>query len=317
MKAVFYETYGDRTVMQLGERAAPAVKAHEVLVRVQAASINPVDGKVRRGELKLIAGGHFPKQPGLDFAGEVVSVGDGVTAFRVGDAVFGCAKSMSEGALAEFAVANVAAIAKRPQGLDVLTAAAVPVVAMGALQPLRDIVKVAPGDAVLVNGCTGGVGLFALQLAKRAGAHVTGVCGSEGVDLSREMGAEEVIDFRTSSALARGGRYRAILELSGRLTFGDAHPILDEHGIFVDFSPTPASLVGNTLANPFRTHKHVFAMTSGKTADLDEVGQLLVQGELKAPPLREFPLDQFRDAFALAESGKVMGKIVVRVASSA
>lgn len=315
MKAVLYDRYGDRDVMQLTDVPPAAPGAGEVRVRVQAVSVNPIDGKIRRGEQQLLAGGHFPKRPGMDFAGVVDAVGDAHGPFAVGDAVFGGVKSMSEGALGESAIVPVGAIAHRPASLDALNAAAVPVAAIAALQVLRDVVKVNPRDRVLVNGCTGGVGLFALQLARRMGAHVTGVCGTDGVATARAFGADEVIDYKKVALTSLGERYDALIELSGHLTFEQAEPLLDEQGRYVDFSPTPASLIGNTIANPFRSHQHLFAMTKTKRADLEELARLFEAGALKAPPITEFALEQFREAYALAEQGGVIGKVVIRVAA--
>lgn len=314
MKAVAYDSYGDRSVLTLRELPDPGPPhAGDVRVRVHATSINPVDGKVRRGELKLIAGGSFPKRPGLDFSGDVEAVGPGVSDIAVGDAVYGGARSMSDGAFAEHLLVHAAAIAKKPTTLDHATAAGVPTVAIAALQTLRDIVKVGRGDRVLVNGCTGGVGIFALQLAKRAGAVVTGVCSTKGVELARALGADEVVDFKTSSVASLGTKFRAILELSGKLPFDAAHALLDDHGLYVDFSPSPAGLIGNAIANPFRSHKHVFAMTASKTADLEALARMIDAGELRAAPTEVLALDRFGEAFERAESGGVMGKVVVRI----
>ncbi len=313
MKAVLYERYGDRDVLRLAEVPTPSPGKGEVRVRVLAASINPIDGKIRRGDLTFMAGSKFPKRPGQDFAGIVEAVGDGVSSFSVGDAVFGCVKSPSEGAFTEQVIASAGAIARSPASLDAARAAAVPVVGLAALQALRDVVSVKAGDHVLVNGCTGGVGIFALQLAKRIGAKVTGVCGKEGAGLARELGADQVVDYRARSVEDLRGRYRAILELSGKLPFERSRRLLDERAVYADFSPTPASLVGNTLANPFRSHKHVFVMTKSRAEDLQELAGLLDRGELRPPPVQEFPLAEFARAFALAEGGGVIGKVVVRV----
>jgi NADPH:quinone reductase-like Zn-dependent oxidoreductase len=311
-----YHGYGDRSVLALEDLPDPgAPRAGDVRVRVFASSINPVDGKVRRGELKLIAGGHFPKTPGLDFCGEVMAVGEGVSAFTPGDAVFGAARSMSEGAFAEYVLVHAAAIAKQPRTIDSVTAAGVPTVAIAALQVLRDIVKVAPGDRILINGCTGGVGIYALQLAKGAGATVTGICGTDGVALAREMGADEILDYKKGDSLSAGAQFRAILELSGKLPFDIAEDSLQDHGLYVDFSPSPMALVENAVANPFRSRKHVFAMTAAKTEDLAFLAREIDAGRLRSAPTRAFPLERFADAFALAERGGVTGKVVVRIAT--
>lgn len=318
MKALTYHGYGDRSMLALEDLPDPgAPRAGDVRVRVHASSVNPVDGKVRRGELKLIAGGHFPKRPGLDFSGEVESIGDDVSGFEVGDAVYGAARSMSEGAFAESVLVHATAIAKQPSAIDQTTAAGVPTVAIAALQALRDIVKVARGDQILVNGCTGGVGIFAVQIAKHAGALVTGVCGTDGVSLSRELGAVEVVDYTKGDVLGGRTKYRAILELSGKLSFDSAQESLDENGLYVDFSPSPAALIGNTIANPFRSKKHVFAMTAAKMPDLEFIAKEIDAGRLRPAPTRVFPLEHFADAFALAEGGGVVGKVVVRVRKDA
>jgi NADPH:quinone reductase-like Zn-dependent oxidoreductase len=318
MKALQFHEYGDRSVMRLEDVAEPAApRAGEVRVRVHASSINPIDGKIRRGELKLIAGGHFPKRPGLDFSGVVEALGDGVGAYQVGDSVFGAARGMSDGAMVEVINVPASGIARKPRTLDHATAAGVPTVAIGALQSLRDLAKVAKGDAILINGCTGGVGLFALQLAKRMGAIVTGVCSTDGVALASSLGADEVIDFKTQSALAIGKRFRAILELSGKLPFDEAHALLDDHGRYVDFSPSPAALIGNTLANPFRSHKHLFAMTAATQADLASLAASIDGGELRAAPTTVFSIEKYADAYARAESGGVTGKIVLALRGEA
>ena len=190
MKALTYHRYGGREVYALEDVPDPGSPgAGDVRVRVHATSVNPVDAKVRRGELKLIAGGRFPRRPGLDFSGVVEAVGEGVSELLPGDAVYGAARNLSEGAFCEHALVHAAAIAKKPATIDHVTAAGVPTVAIAALQSLRDIVNVSNGERILVNGCTGGVGLFALQLAKRSGAIVTGVCGTVGVSLAREFEA--------------------------------------------------------------------------------------------------------------------------------
>lgn len=315
MRVVAYHHYGARGVMALEDADDPGMPGRgEVRVRVHAASINPVDGKVRRGELKLIAGGRFPKRPGLDFSGVVEAVGDDVTGFAVGDAVFGAARSMSEGAFAEHAVVRATAIAHKPASIDHAVAAGVPTVGIAALQSLRDIVSVKQRDLIVVNGCTGGVGLFALQIARAYGARVVGVCGTDGVATAQRFGADRVIDYCCEAVTDSVVGARALLELSGRLTFADAEPALDEGGLFVDFSPSPAALVSNAIANPFRHHKHVFAMTGAKTADLDYLASGIDSGALRAAPTNVLPLDRFQEAFALAESGGTIGKIVVQIA---
>lgn len=317
MKTVAYHSYGGREVLALEEVPDPGdPAAQELRIRVLAASVNPVDRKVREGQLKLIAGGHFPKRPGLDFCGTVEAVGEGVSGYHRGDVVFGAARGMSDGAFAEHILVKTVSVARKPASLNHTTAAGVPVVAIAALQSLRDVAKVKPGDHVLVNGCTGGVGLFALQLARQFGAIVTGVCGTEGVSLAGEFGAADVLDYKKTPVSKLSVKFRAILELSGRLAFEDAENLLDEGGLYVDFSPSPAALIGNTIANPFRHHKHVFALTAAKTADLDWLSNRIDAGALRPAPTVVYPLERFSEAFAHAEGGGSIGKTVVELAQS-
>ena len=314
MQALVYHAYGDIDQLRLEDVAEPAMpQSGEIKVHVRASSINPVDAKVRRGELKLIAGHHFPKRPGLDFSGVVEAIGDGVDGIAVGDAVFGAARSMSDGAFAEHIIVRAKQVAKKPQTLDHPTAAAVVTVGIAALQSLRDIVKLQRGDNLLVYGCTGGVGLFALQIAKRTGARVTGVCSSSGVALAQAFGADDVIDYTRGAVWDGAARFRSILELSGKLSFDSAQPMLDDPGVFVDFSPTPAALIGNAITNVFRHRKHAFAMTSATTADLNWLAELIDAGELRPAPTRVYPMSAYTDAFSAAERGGSAGKIAVEI----
>lgn len=317
MKAVVYHSYGGREVLTLEEVPEPgSPSGGELKIRVLATSVNPVDRKVREGQLKLIAGGHFPKRPGLDFCGAIEAIGEGVTSYTCGEIVFGGARGMSDGAFAEHILVKAASVAKKPATLDNTTAAGVPIVAIAALQSLRDIVKLRPGDRVLINGCTGGVGLFALQVARHFGAAVTGVCGTDKAELAREFGAAEVIDYKRTPVSELRSQFDAILELSGKLAFDQAEHLLAESGLYVDFSPSPAALIGNTIANPFRHHKHVFAMTAAKTSDLNWLGQQIDAGTLRTAPTVVYPLERYAEAFAHAEGGGAVGKTVVEFARS-
>jgi NADPH:quinone reductase-like Zn-dependent oxidoreductase len=313
MKAITYNEFGGIDRLALADLPDPQVEKGHLLVRVHAASINPIDGKIRRGQLKLMSGTHFPKTVGSDFAGVVTEVGAGVEGFSVGDAVYGCMDSMKHGSLCELISVPPAVLSRKPASLDFVAAAAVPIVAQAALQAMRDVAAVKPETRVLVNGCTGGVGLYALQIASQMGAQVTGVCGAAGLAIAHSFGARDVIDYRRESIGQSGQRFDVLLELSGKLPFSESHDLLEAHGIYIDIEPSPAGLVGNTLANPFRAQKHRFLMTTSKTADLDELAQGFDRGTLRTTPTTAFDLADFRDAFTLAEKGGVIGKVVVRL----
>jgi NADPH:quinone reductase-like Zn-dependent oxidoreductase len=311
MKAITYDAFGGLDVLRATDLPLPSASKGHVLVRVQAVSINPIDGKLRRGELKLMSGTRFPKTIGSDFAGVVEAVGADVHGLAVGDAVYGASGSVKEGTLAEVVSVPAGVVAKRPASLDAATAASIPIVALAALQTLRDTAGVKAGARVLINGATGGVGLYAIQLAKAMGAHVTAVAGTDGIDIARSFGADVVVDYKTTPITTLTETFDAILELSGRLAFNAADKLLADAGVYVDFEPSPVSIIGNTLANPFRSHKHKFALTAATTADLEDLARRFDAGTLRAAPTRLFPFDEFRAAFAAAEKGGVVGKVVV------
>ncbi|HTN86451.1 MAG TPA: NAD(P)-dependent alcohol dehydrogenase [Sorangium sp.] len=314
MKTITYARFGGPEVLALSDTTPPPPSREgRLLVRMHAVSLNPLDGKIRRGEARLLSGARFPKTPGIDFAGVVEGVGPGVVGFSVGDRVFGGLGSMKEGYLSELISVPARVAAKMPANLDFVGAASVAVVGLAALQALRDVGRVKAGARVLVNGCTGGIGPYALQLAKRMGAHVTGVCGTEGVALARDFGADAVVDYRRESITSSGQRFDVVLDLSTRLPFEAARVLLAERGTYVGFEPAPAQIIGAAVLNIFRAHKHRFLFAKATTSDLGELGRLIGSGELRLAPTQVFELSEFRRAFELAEKGGVAGKIVIRL----
>ena len=231
MQAVVYHRYGSPDVLELREIEMPVVDEDQVLVRVHAASVNPFDWHLIRGTpyvARAFTGPAKPKNTGLgvDMAGTVAAVGRGVTAFHAGDEVFG----QGRGTCAEYVAPSVTKIAEKPSNLTFEEAAAVPVAAITALQGLRDKGRLQPGQAVLINGAAGGVGTFAVQIAKSFGAEVTGVCSTRNVDVVRSIGADRVIDY-TVEDFARGGhRYDLILDAVGNRSLSDLRRALTSKG---------------------------------------------------------------------------------------
>jgi NADPH:quinone reductase-like Zn-dependent oxidoreductase len=314
MRTITYERFGGPEVLTLSDVAPPSHRKSHLVVRVHAVSINPLDGKIRRGEARLLSGAKFPKTSGLDFAGVVEQVGEGVSGFRIGDDVFGGLGSFKEGYLAELISVPASIVAKKPKSLDDVGAAAVAVVGLAAQAAVRDAARVKAGDQVLINGCTGGMGLYAIQLCKRAGAHVTGVCGTDGVAMAREFGADTVVDYRRESIIASGKTFDAVIELSARLAFSEARVLLKDKGVYVDLEPGPTKLARAALLNPFRAQKHRFVITKSTTADLEALGRHFAAGELRAGPTQVFALSEYRRAFEVAEQGGLVGKVVLRLA---
>jgi NADPH:quinone reductase-like Zn-dependent oxidoreductase len=312
MQTILYSRFGSPDVLTLSDAAPPSPRKGHLLVRVQAVSINPLDGKIRRGDARLLSGTKFPKTPGLDFAGVVEQVGEGVSGFHAGERVFGGLGSFKAGYLSERISVPARVVARMPQTLDSAGAAAVAVVGLAA-QTAMHAGRVGAGGQVLINGASGGLGPYAIQLAKRAGAHVTAVTGTSGVALARELGADVVIDYRHESITASGRTFDAVLELSGRLSFNEAGPLLKPRGIYVDFEPGPAKLASAALQNLFRSRQHRFVITQSTTEALEALGRQVDAGALRPGPVQVFALSEYRRAFELAEKGGLVGKAVIQL----
>lgn len=317
MKAVGYERFGGPEVLELQELPEPEPGRGQVRVRVRAASINPVDGKFRRGELKFLSGTKFPKRVGGDFSGVVDAVGPAVQGLRVGDEVLGMVDGMAGGAYAEAVVTRAELLVAKPSRISFEEAASVPVVALAAYLGLVQAGRVGEGTRVLVNGAAGGVGVFAVQIARLLGAHVTATASGEGLALVRGLGADRVLDYREVDVTAEPERYDVILELSGRLPFARARALLEPGGRFVDPTPTPKTIVGSLLANPFRSRKHVILMGKPSPAVLQWIATRLDDGRLRPVVTRSFPLAQVREAVRFAERGGVPGKVVLHAGEPA
>ncbi|MBX3220626.1 MAG: NAD(P)-dependent alcohol dehydrogenase [Labilithrix sp.] len=313
MNAITYSHFGGPDVLKLTRSESPRVGSLDLLVRVRAVSVNPLDGKIRRGELRLLSGARFPKTPGIDFAGVVEAVGAKVTGFAVGDRVFGYPGSMRKGTLSEVVSVPAASAAKIPRGLDDVGAASVAMVGLAALQAIRDVAHVAPKERVLVNGATGGVGLMLLQLARLRGAHVTAVASTKGVPVAHQFGADDVVDYRSESIADIRERFDVVFDTSTKLPFSAARRLLEPRGRYVGFEPSPLSLIGSALLNPFRRQKHLILVAKPSAADLAEIGRMIDAHEVVLPPEEAFDLPDAARAFERVERGGVIGKVVIRL----
>lgn len=332
MKAAFIRRYGGNQVVELGELPALQAGPGELLVEVHAASVNPVDFKIRDGMLKMIVPFGFPLILGNDLSGVVKAVGAGVTRFRPGDAVFARMDKRRIGAFAEFAVVAEADVAAKPANLTHIEAAAVPLAGLTAWQALFEIGGLKAGQKVLIHAGSGGVGTFAIQLARHAGATVATTVGARNADLARRLGADIVIDYkaqrfedvvsdqdlvfdtqagdirhRSFAVLKRGGVLVSIAgKPDGRLArqWG-LNPLL---GVLLDF------LSRTTLRLAKRhgvRYEYLFMHPSGE--QLAQLGRLLAEGSVKTVIDKVFPLEQVREALAYSEAGHATGKVVVEV----
>lgn len=322
MRAVVQQHYGPSSVLQSAEVGVPVPGRGDVLVKVGGASVHPGDCFVMTGKpyiVRLAFGLRRPRHgvPGMDLAGVVAAVGKDVTTLRPGDEVFGWGTA---GALAEYARVPAENLVPMPAGMSAVDAAAVPTSAMTALQALRDIANVRPGQTVLITGASGGVGSFAVQIAKAFGAEVTGVCSTRNVDLVRSLGADHVVDYTTTDFTRTGKRYDVILDNV------EAHPLAT---VRQALSPTgtliPNNGRGGRWLGPIRriikarvlsgfTRQRLRPFSSiGKRQDLLTLTDLLTTGQVRAVIDRTYALDDAADAFYYVAAGHTRGKVVVAI----
>ena len=320
MKAVVHRRYGSPEVLEIEDVPKPLPTDDEVLVRVRAASVNPADWYAMTGlsVARPQSGLRKPKEPrlGVDMAGEVEAVGRNRTDFKPGDEVFGA----RSGALAEYVCVRDAVV-QRPANLSFVQAAAVPVAAVTALQGLRDKGGLEAGQRVLINGASGGVGTFAVQVAKVLGAEVTGVCSTGNVETARSLGADHVVDYTKDDFTRALGRHDLLLDIAGSRSFGACRRVLEPEGRLVIVGAQKGNRVlgplGHVirlkLASLGRSPRVVFFIAKLNKEDLLFLGERLASGEVTPVVDREYALSEVADAFSYLGEGHARGKIVVTI----
>ena len=316
MKAIVQNDYGTSDVLRLAEVSLPEMKDNQVLVRVKAASINAGDVFAMRGDpwpIRLTAG--FPKPKdyilGWDMAGVVEAACSSVTQFGPGDEVY----AACIGALAEYVSVPEDKLALKPANLTFEQAAAIPTAAITALKGLRDVGKIQPGQKVLINGASGGVGTFAVQIAKALGAEVTGVCSTRNVDMVRSLGADDVVDYTHKDFTQNGRRYDLILDNVASHSFSELMRVLTPQGLIVPNSGH--SGIGYVfkalLLSPFlrQLGNMYLAVPTGK--DLTQLKEWIVTGKVKPVIERTYPLCEAPEAFRYLDKEHARGKVVIRV----
>ena len=325
MKAIVYRNYGSPDVLRCEDVAKPTPGQDEVLVRVRAAALNPLDCHLIRGAylMRPMTGLRRPRmtRSGADFAGEVEAVGGNVTRFQPGDEVFGAVR----GAFAEYVCAPESRLAKKPANLSFDQAAAVPVAGLSALQGLRDKGRIQAGQKVLINGAAGGVGTFAVQIARSFGATVTGVCSTVNVELVRSIGADRVVDYTRNDFTQSGERYDLMLDCVGNRSMSACRRVLTPRGTFVVVGMKPGSrgmgLIAHVLdvllSSWFVSQNIVFFLASVNPGDLVLLTELIEKNELTPVIDRRYSLDEVPEAFRYLNKGHARGKVVIDVEKSA
>lgn len=305
-----YNRFGDEQVLEVQEQPTPTITRNQLLIQVKAASINPLDWKIYRGQMKLMSGSKLPKGVGIDFAGVVTQVGPGVTHFRVGEAVFGLLEVFRGGALADYVVVTEADIAPKPAAISFEQAASLPVTGLAALQIVDQLAAVGPGHEVLINGATGGVGLLTIQLAKKRGARVTAVAGPAGGPRATQMGADSVIDYTRQDISQLPQQFDTIIDLSDQLPFRAAKKLLKPRATFVSTLPSPQGLILVFLHNLFSSRKRRILILKPTATGLNALAALAQDG-LQIPVEQVYALAKVRQAYQETSQGKVKGKTVV------
>lgn len=323
MKAIVRHQYGPSDVLELADLPKPVAAEHEVLIRVRAAGLNPFDWHLMRGTpwfLRLFTGLRKPKniRLGVDVAGTVVGLGSGVTEFRLGDEVFGAA----DGALGEYVCGGVSGLVGKPANLSSEEAASVPIAGLTALQALRDKGQIKPGYRVLINGAAGGVGTFAVQIAKWQSAHVTGVCSTRNVELVQTLKADRAIDYSREDFATSDERYDIIFDLVGNRSLADFRKALKVNGVFIGCAgggpdkPAGELLSGmlkQMVAGWFTKQKLVGVLAKRSKADLEILRELLRNGVIKPVIDRTYSLAEVPEAIRYLEGGHARGKVVVQI----
>ena len=319
MRALRYDRYGSPDVLHVAEIAEPAPAAGEAKVRVRAASLNPLDWKIRAGHLRLIPLFRGPPRGvGSDFAGEIVGVGGGASPRHVGERVLGSIVPFPrEGALAEFVVVPVNRVVPIPDSLDFAHAAALPVAGGTALQALVDHARIVAGRRVLITGAAGGVGHFAVQLAKHLGAYVTGVCSAANCEFVKGLGADEVIDYAREDFTRRGDRFDVVFDAAGASSFAAARQVLAEDGCYLNTGGDAAAVASTVAAAIFTrltSRQRAIPFMLDNSPQTWERLAAFAQARVLRPHIeRTVALDEVADAMRAMETGHGRGKIVVRL----
>lgn len=312
MKAYYATKYGGPEVMAFGEIPDPVAGKGQVVVRLRASSVNPVDWKVRGGKARLISGSKFPKAFGCDLAGVVESVGPGASQFSPGDSVVGYAPVMfgHPGAHAEKIAIAEKRIHRIPKGATFEEMGAMPVAALTALNGLRQCGDLR-GREVLVNGATGGVGHFAVQIAKARGARVTAVSSAKNADRARELGADEVLDYKATDFTKGAKRYHVVFDAFGQVGLGASAPAIEKGGYYVTTLGSAGFVVQAIWSRLTGGPRGVMANMRDKAEDYAEMERLITVGHVKAIVGMSVPLEKAAEAYAAGERGGTVGKIVL------
>lgn len=313
MRAAVIRRFGGPEALEVERIPIPQPKLGEVLVRIRAASINPLDYKIRSGQLQLLTGKNFPRILGCDFAGEVVDTGSTETEFGVGTRVFGMLNGFKGGGYAEYASVPVQWLAHTPPVLTDQEAAAIPVAARTAWKALRNLLHKAQPQSVLINGASGGVGTFAVQLARIIGVHVTAVSSRDAFSLVEQLGANRLLDYKQTDFTKARDRYDLVFDVVGNRSFCKCAPILNPKGLYITTAPSLQGVLALIFAQPFTGKKALILDLRPDGADLTNIARMVTENNLRPIVAKIFPLSEVAAAHTYGETKHPRGKIILQM----
>lgn len=307
MKRIQYGMYGGPELMRLDEFELAAPGKGQVAVKVNFAAINPIDWKLRNGQMKIVTGNAFPRAMGFDLSGTVISVGPGVTRFSPGDDVFGLARFKESGALGEAAIANETALARKPGNVSFEDAACLGTPGVTAWNGLVDKAKVAAGQHVFINGCTGAVGEAAVQIARMHGAVVSGSCSAGAMDRARALGVQNVFDYRITDLSKLRERFDVVYDTAATMTTALGLSLLRKDGVFLDLDPTPGKFIRSVFNRRLKP-----IVCTPRSDILDSLARAAEDGKFRMPIAEIVPLNGAIGLVTALEAGrKLSGKGLV------
>ncbi|MEM9462445.1 MAG: NAD(P)-dependent alcohol dehydrogenase [Myxococcota bacterium] len=311
-RAVTFARYGPPSVLRVESVELPPLGPRRVRVRVHAAALNPKDILVRKGKLRWLVGRTLPRRTGYDFAGVVEACRSGEYGVQVGQRVFGMLNAQAAGAMAEHVDVPATELAPIPDALSFVDAAAIPLAGQTALQALRDLARVRAGHRVWIHGASGGVGTFAIQVAKSLGAQVVTTSSAANLELCRSLGADEALDYRVDRPWEQRAAYDAIFDVFGNQRFSKCRAALRRPGAFVSTVPS-LRILQATARTLFSSRRARLVLVRSKAADLTWLADQVEWGRLTPRVDRTFPLGQIAQAHAFIETKRARGKVVVEL----
>ncbi len=307
MKRVQYHHYGGPEELRLDEVSLPNAWKGQILVKVKAASVNPMDWKIRRGEMKMLSGLRFPRGLGHDFAGVVEAIGPGVERFKVGDEIFGMTSIPQAGTFAEYVVADEKNVGLKPPSVSFEEVAALAIVSMTAWTALVTKAHLSAGQSVFITGCLGGVGRSAVQVAQMCGANVVGSCSASGREEALGLGVGEVVDYRAFDSAPYRQRFDVVFDAAGALSLRQCGTVLKRGGMSLHIVPTPAKLVGSLLSS-----RHHLVFGNPTPQGMAEIADAFERGQIVSAIGHIAPLSAAISAIVeLERTGLPKGKLVI------